>query len=719
MKIKKIISLCFIFSVSATLLAQNYPVTLRVVDKTFGVRTSNDIGQDEKNIVAGLSEELKFQGQGGGKWYYPLFKMPGTTGEVVKNDTAWIWQATIQAPVGEHSWRPCMKSAGYNSLNKVVAYYGEKDELTFNVDASGKVNGTTEITIRDEKYPVVLKVIDKSKGKKTNAGAFSEENIYLVGGKPNEPANARTNLQNEFVLHNAIPNFSDDKFDFSSGVNIGVWLSQTSNRGGSAINYFKKTDLKKLADMGYDHIRLPVDEKEVFDTDLNFNPETRQLIHDAIAWCKEYNMRIILDMHITRSHYFNDDKNSIILWKEQAEQDKLVNIWDKLSQEFGHYPIGLLAYELLNEANAPNADVWNNLSARIIAKIREREPDRYLIVGGISHNSASALSTLTLPENDKKLILAFHFYSPHLLTHYQASWMDGLKDLVIPLHYPAQLVVKKDVDAIKNEKHKSVVNYYNGFYNKSILKQQMQVAINRATELGLKLYCSEYGCISNTNKEVKQRWIHDVAEIFRENDIAFSIWGWKANFGILDNSGNIRDQRVIDETTRGRGTKFNLFPSTGHVIEKNDTAWIWSAEIEARTGCYSWTPCAYSTEKSINESIYQYDTSEANGALQFAVGLDGTVSGNTTLIIPDGGSATSLVNVKYPEEIRVSPVIFSKFVSIKGGQNNIKMYTLSGIKILEKETCFDIDINTSHLAKGFYVLVVDDKYSYKLSKVAE
>ena len=93
-------------------------------------------------------------------------------------------------------------------------------------------------------------------------------------------------------------------------------------------------------------------------------------------------------------------------------------------------------------------------------------------------------------------------------------------------------VIKKDVDAIKNEKHKSVVNYYNGFYNKYILKQQMQVAINRATELGLKLYCSEYGCISNTNKEVKQRWIHDVAEIFRENDIAFSIWGWKANFGL-------------------------------------------------------------------------------------------------------------------------------------------------------------------------------------------
>ena len=63
MKIKKIISLCFIFSVSATLLAQNYPVTLRVVDKTFGVRTSNDIGQDEKNGIILCSKCRELQGK--------------------------------------------------------------------------------------------------------------------------------------------------------------------------------------------------------------------------------------------------------------------------------------------------------------------------------------------------------------------------------------------------------------------------------------------------------------------------------------------------------------------------------------------------------------------------------------------------------------------------------------------------------------------------------
>ncbi len=120
---------CLFFSVS--LFSQNYPVTLRVIDKTFGVRTSNERSSDERNVVAGLSAGLKFQGKGADNWHYPMYKESGTTGEVIKNDTAWIWQAVIQAPQGDHSWRPCMKSSGYRSLNKTVAFYGDNDELAF------------------------------------------------------------------------------------------------------------------------------------------------------------------------------------------------------------------------------------------------------------------------------------------------------------------------------------------------------------------------------------------------------------------------------------------------------------------------------------------------------------------------------------------------------------------------------------------------------------
>lgn len=709
-RIFSIISICVLITYSY---AQTHPVKLRVVDKTFGLKSSNDKSTSEKNVVALLSDEIKALNGG---TYYPLYKQSGKTGEIIKCDTAWIWQGTIQATVGEHWWYPAMRLSASQPMNKLSLYYGEEDKLKFSVDASGKVNGTIEIIITDNQYPVTIKVIDKSKGEKTNSGSFDEANVFIEGSGPVNSEYARTNLHQEFIVHNAEPDFSDTSFDFSSGVNIGVWLSQTSNRGGSAENYFKKSDLKKLADMGFDHIRLPVDEKELFNTDLSFKTNIKELIHSAISWCQEYNMRLILDMHILRSHYFNDDKNSIKLWKDPAEQDKFVEIWEKLSQEFGNYPVDLLAYELLNEANAPNEKVWNDLSARLIAKIREREPNRMLILGGISHNSAAALKTLSVPADDKNIALVFHFYSPHLLTHYQASWMNGLKDLVIPLHYPGQLVAKEDVANLKEERHINAVQLYNGYYNKAILKDKIQVAINRASELGLKLYCSEYGCISNTNKEVKYRWMKDVAEIFRENNIAFSVWGWKANFGILDNNGNVRDQRVIDEITKGGGSRYNLFAQKGEIVEKNDTAWIWSATVQARTGSYTWRPSLYSENKPINETNYQYDNNpESNGFLLFHVALDGTVSGNTELIIPAGDTSVSETD-KGNTQIQVYPTFFDTHITVKGAKSSIALYDVLGTKLQEWKTDSEITINTSSLPRGIYLLLVDQSCTYKLKK---
>lgn len=704
-----IVVICFLTGYSY---AQPHSVKLRVVDKTFGLKTSNDKSTSEKNVVAMLSDKLKALNSG---TYYPMYKQSGTTGEIIKSDTAWVWQATIQVPVGEHWWYPAMRLSASQPMNRLSVYYGEDDKLKITVDESGKVSGTTELIITDTQYPVTIKVIDKSKGGKTNSGNFDEANMYIEGSKPASSEYVRTNLHEEFIVHNATPEFSDTHFDFGSGVNIGVWLSQTSNRGGTAENYFKKSDLKKLADMGFDHIRLPVDEAELFNTDLSFKNNIKDLIHSAISWCQEYDMRVILDMHILRSHYFNDDKNSIKLWKDLVEQDKFVQIWDKLSQEFNAYPNSILAYELLNEANAPNDQVWNDLSARIIAKIREREPNRMLVLGGISHNSAGALASLNVPENDKNIALAFHFYSPHLLTHYQASWMNGLKDLVIPLHYPGQLVKQEDLEKLTESRHINAVQLYNGYYNKAVLKDKIQVAINRASALGLKLYCSEYGCISNTNKEIKYRWMKDIAEVFRENDIAFSVWGWKANFGILDNSGNIRDQRVIDEISRGGGKLYNLFLPDGGLVEKNDTAWIWSATMQARTGSYTWRPSLYSENKPVNETIYHYDSSpESNGFLQFNVALDGTVSGCSELIIPAGG--TSISKAEDCKEIEVYPTLFDTYINVIGAKSSIEIYNVLGTKLQEREVDSAVTIDTSSFPQGIYFLLIDRNYTYKLKK---
>ena len=337
-------------------------------------------------------------------------------------------------------------------------------------------------------------------------------------------------------------------FEISTGLNIGGWLSQTSTRNQAPEIFFTRSDVRNLAKWGFDHIRLPVDEHEMFSVEGEWNAKTLNLIHNAIGWCKDQNLRVMLDFHILRSHYFNDTEN-MTLWTNKDDQDKFIAMWQKISGEFSKYPNSLLAYELLNEPVPPSPADWNNLSARLITVLRELEPERILVLDPSSHSSIGQLKNLTLPEGDSNIMLSVHFYTPHLLTHYQAPWMDGLKNLSIPLHYPGQLVAQEDFDTITIPRHKDVVRYYNGYYDKSVLQARLQEAINFGIQTGLQIHVGEIGCIDKTPVDVRRNWYSDVISIFKENNIAFSIWGYKSNFGILNEFGTPKDKDLIEIIT--------------------------------------------------------------------------------------------------------------------------------------------------------------------------
>lgn len=363
--------------------------------------------------------------------------------------------------------------------------------------------------------------------------------LFGFSCSPETPAN-----ENSFVSID----WDNAKFEISAGLNIGGWLSQTLTRSQTHEAFFNRSMVDKLAEWGFDHIRLPVDEMEIFTENGEWKAKELKLMHNAIEWCKNKNIRVVLDFHILRSHYFNDTEN-ITLWKSAAEQEKFVELWEKISAEFKQYPNSLLAYELLNEPVPPTPDDWNNLLERLISALRELEPERMIVLDPSSHSSIGQLKNLRLPQGDMNIMLSVHFYTPHLLTHYQAPWMDGLKNLSIPLHYPGQLVAQEDYDTITIQRHKDVVRYYNGYYDKSVLKARLQEAIDFGNQTGLQIHIGEIGCIDKTPADVRNNWFSDVIAIFKENNIAFSIWGYKANLGILNDYGTPKDKDLIDIIT--------------------------------------------------------------------------------------------------------------------------------------------------------------------------
>lgn len=504
-------------------------------------------------------------------------------------------------------------------------------------------------------------------------------------------------------------------FAIDKGVNISNWLSQSDVRGEARKNYFTEAEVQQLAGFGFDHIRLPVDEEQLFTEDGQKIPEAFELLHNAIRWCRDADMRVIVDLHILRSHYFNagssgniviqsfkdtfedgatsgwfsynvnelttevvdnpsidninpsrkvlrinktsqtewmagakdialplgtgdaqfkylrmkvrkniqstmtielQDENGVsaytgyatlqpnqweqisipldkmngnykrlvlrpdngpaemyvddiffstsnegdhseivievdntpLLWKDKEAQYKYLDLWKALASELNAYPNDLLAYELLNEPVAPYSSQWNSLSAQLIRELRLTEPERKLIIGSNKWQGVGTFGELTVPANDPNLILSFHFYNPHLFTHYKAEWTD-MKDLNVSIHYPGEIITPEDYAQL-SAKEKEIVDPYMGNYDRAALEAMVKKAMDQATKYGLQLHCGEFGCYTKTPRADKINWLQDIIAIFRDNRIAYSYWEYKSGFGFCNSKGEVTDREVLNLLTK-------------------------------------------------------------------------------------------------------------------------------------------------------------------------
>ena len=337
-----------------------------------------------------------------------------------------------------------------------------------------------------------------------------------------------------FVFSCASPKKASEKFQLRTGVNVSHWLSQSDKRGEERAAYITGEDFKKIAAMGFDHIRLPVDEVQLWDSLGRREEEAFKLLHQAIGWALANKLRVIVDLHIIRSHYFISETN--LLWSNPAEQEKLADMWRQLSLELRSYPTGMLAYEILNEAVADNPEDWNKLLNKVIAQIRTQEPERMIVVGSNRWQIPSTFPDLRIPENDPNIILSFHFYTPMALTHHLAPW-SAVAEYTGPVQYPGQIVDTLAYRKLSKSTVEAMRNYANGYFDKQVLEKEMSPAIKTAKERNLRLFCGEYGVYPTIPDDLRLKYYKDVCEIFNANNIAYCHWCYKGDFPVLNDKG--------------------------------------------------------------------------------------------------------------------------------------------------------------------------------------
>jgi len=338
----------------------------------------------------------------------------------------------------------------------------------------------------------------------------------------------------ECIMKQAMPNPTPlpsrcpNGFALGRGVNISHWLSQREPERPKPAGYFSAVDAGFLRSRGFDHVRLPVDEPVLWDDSGARREAEWRRLHAALGWCARHGLRVIVDLHIVRAHHFNaaNQGGANPLWTSPVAQDHLLDLWRELGGELARYPVDLVAYEILNEPVSPDPEVWNGILNRAHAVIREREPDRAVVIGSNMWQKAR-----TVP-----------------LSHYRSSWT-ALREYDGPVRYPGVPYPAEALPDAPSPALLKLLDEGNRHYDRDVIRAEIGVAAEFARSLGLPVYCGEWGCHRVTPRAVRLAWYRDVVSVLTEIGAAWSIWDYKGGFRIVEEDSLQADQELIDLLT--------------------------------------------------------------------------------------------------------------------------------------------------------------------------
>ncbi len=324
------------------------------------------------------------------------------------------------------------------------------------------------------------------------------------------------------------------------GTNISHWLSQSRRRGEERRAWFTRRDVEFIASLGFDHIRIPVDEEQLWHEDGTADSEAMDLLSQALDWCAEFKLRAIVDLHILRSHHFNAAEKP--LWTQPAAQERFLDCWRDLSRRLRSRPVDQVAYELMNEPVADQAADWNRLLAKAVQVVRAEELNRVLVIGSNRWQSVQTFDQLEVPPNDPNILLSFHFYEPFALTHYQAGWTKA-GEYKGPVRYPGFVIADEDFRKLPRDLAEAVRGS-NRYFDRRVLEGMLKKPLALRDRTGLPLYCGEWGALPSVPREDRLRWYQDMRSILEDNGIGWATWDYKGGFGL------VREGRPDEELIR-------------------------------------------------------------------------------------------------------------------------------------------------------------------------
>lgn len=165
---------------------------------------------------------------------------------------------------------------------------------------------------------------------------------------------------------------------------------------------FDREEVERIAGMGFDFVRVPLNLENVFGVDRSAAMVRAHFVasmDDLVNWCAARGIHVCFDIHDAPGFRTGGSASDITIFENAAQQELFVQFWDWMAEHYQNVPSSLLSFNLMNEpsgAREVSDAVYSALMRKAIERIRAHTPDRLIFVdmlGGFCHIPVEGLAT--------------------------------------------------------------------------------------------------------------------------------------------------------------------------------------------------------------------------------------------------------------------------------------------------------------------------------------
>lgn len=170
---------------------------------------------------------------------------------------------------------------------------------------------------------------------------------------------------------------------------------------GECGRYFYREEVDRIADMGFDFVRVPLDFSYVFGGDRSTDMVRTRFVasmDDLVNWCAKRGIHVCFDIHDAPGFNTGGSDSDVTIFENEEEQELFVQFWGWMAGHYQDVPSSLLSFNLMNEPHAAEEltdEAYSAVMLKAIDHIRTYTPDRLIftdMLGVIRGRSVEGLA---------------------------------------------------------------------------------------------------------------------------------------------------------------------------------------------------------------------------------------------------------------------------------------------------------------------------------------